>query len=62
MIGYVTFGSNDLPRVFAFYDALLAELGARRTFISETFAAWNVKRGPAIAVTKPHDFSFCIGN
>ena len=49
MIGYVTFGSNDLPRVFAFYDALLAELGARRTFDSETFVAWNVKRGPALA-------------
>ena len=55
MIGYVTLGSNDLPRAFAFYDALLTELGARRTFDSETFVAWSVKRGPAIAVTKPLD-------
>ena len=55
MIGYVTLGSNDLPRAFAFYDALLAELGARRTFDSENFVAWSVKRGPAIAITKPHN-------
>ena len=41
MIGYVTLGSNDLPRAFAFYDALLAELGATRTFDSEGFVAWS---------------------
>ncbi|MDT8449839.1 MAG: hypothetical protein RQ847_06655 [Wenzhouxiangellaceae bacterium] len=29
MIGYVTLGTNDLQRAAAFYDALLAELGAR---------------------------------
>jgi catechol 2,3-dioxygenase-like lactoylglutathione lyase family enzyme len=28
MIGYVTLGTNDLPRAAAFYDALLAEIGA----------------------------------
>ena len=27
MIGYVTLGTNDLPRACAFYDALLAEIG-----------------------------------
>ena len=30
MIGYVTLGTNDMPRAAAFYDALLAEVGARR--------------------------------
>jgi catechol 2,3-dioxygenase-like lactoylglutathione lyase family enzyme len=30
MIGYVTIGTNDLQRSAAFYDALLAELGAKR--------------------------------
>lgn len=30
MIGYVTLGTNDLPRAAAFYDALLAEIGASR--------------------------------
>ena len=26
MIGYVTLGTNDLPRATAFYDTLLAEI------------------------------------
>jgi hypothetical protein len=29
MIGYVTLGTNDMPRVATFYDALLGELGAK---------------------------------
>jgi catechol 2,3-dioxygenase-like lactoylglutathione lyase family enzyme len=33
MIGYVTLGTNDLPRAAAFYDALLAEVGARRLIV-----------------------------
>ena len=32
MIGYVTLGTNDLPRAAAFYDALLAEVGAKRVW------------------------------
>ena len=28
MIGYVTLGTNDLPRATAFYDTLLAEIGS----------------------------------
>ena len=28
MIGYAMLGTNDLPRALAFYDAVLAELGA----------------------------------
>ncbi len=30
MIGYVTIGSNDLDKACAFYDALLAEVGAKQ--------------------------------
>ncbi len=30
MIGYVVLGTNDLPRAKAFYDTLLAEMGAKR--------------------------------
>jgi catechol 2,3-dioxygenase-like lactoylglutathione lyase family enzyme len=30
MIGYVCVGTNDLPRSAAFYDALLAGMGAKR--------------------------------
>jgi len=30
MIGYVTLGTNDIKRSAAFYDKLLAEIGAKR--------------------------------
>lgn len=57
MIGYVTLGTNDLPRAAAFYDELLGLLGARR-FLEEpgTFIAWAVAPDkPAISVTRPFD-------
>ena len=46
MIGYVTLGTNDLPRAAAFYDALLAEIGARRLFDLERGIAWGVAMHP----------------
>jgi len=56
MIGYVTLGSNDIPRAAAFYDQLLALLGARRYMESETFVAWAVAPGkPALGITRPVD-------
>ena len=39
MIGYVTLGTNDLPRGAAFYDALLAEMGAKRLWDLGTMIA-----------------------
>lgn len=41
MIGYVTVGTNDLPRAVAFYDSLLKEIGAKRFMDSERFVAWS---------------------
>jgi len=56
MIGYVTLGTNDLPRAAAFYDALLAELGAGRFMEADTFVAWATgPDAPGIGVTKPFD-------
>lgn len=56
MIGYTTVGSNDLEKAVAFYDALLAEIGAGRFMESETFVAWAVAPDqPAFSVCKPHD-------
>lgn len=56
MIGYVTLGTNDLPRAAAFYDALLAEVGGKRFMEMDTFIAWM---GPSnmggIGLTKPFD-------
>lgn len=55
MIGYVTLGTNDLPRATAYYDALYQSIGVGRSMTEENyFVAWS----PAIdvagmAITKP---------
>lgn len=56
MLGYVTIGTNDFDRAARYYDALLAELGAKRTFEMETFLAWGNAPGAAmLAIVKPYD-------
>lgn len=56
MIGYVTVGTNDLPRAAKFYDAVAAEMGTGRMMDFETFIAWGTPGGAAgIAATKPFD-------
>jgi predicted enzyme related to lactoylglutathione lyase len=55
MIGYMTVGTNDFEKAVAFYDALLAELGATRMMESDTFVAWTSGDSPGVCVTKPHD-------
>ena len=64
MIGYVTFGTNDIQRAANFYDALLGELGASRFMEMETFIAWGVGPGqPMLSVIKPFDKSpATVGN
>ncbi len=56
MIGYVTLGTNDLPRAAKFYDELLGEIGAKRFMEDERFIAWSVSpSAPGIGLTKPFD-------
>lgn len=56
MIGYVTLGTNDIERAAAFYDALLAEIGAGRVMEGDSFIAWGTSpAAPALSVTKPFD-------
>jgi predicted lactoylglutathione lyase len=56
MIGYVTLGTNDLPRAAAFYDALLGEMGAKRMMENDQFIAWSVSDQQAgLGLTKPFD-------
>jgi catechol 2,3-dioxygenase-like lactoylglutathione lyase family enzyme len=56
MIGYVTLGTNDLPRAAKFYDALLGEIGAKRVMEADTFIAWGVAPdAPGLGITKPYD-------
>ncbi len=39
MIGYVTIGTNDIDRAAKFYDALLAEMGAKRAMEMDRLVA-----------------------
>ncbi|WP_209348901.1 VOC family protein [Pontixanthobacter sp. CEM42] len=56
MLGYVTLGTNDLPRAAAFYDAVAKEMGVGRMMEFDTFIAWgNAGGAPGIAATKPFD-------
>ncbi|MFQ3595482.1 MAG: VOC family protein [Sphingomonadaceae bacterium] len=56
MIGYVTLGTNDLPRAARFYDALAAEMGVPRMMESDSFIAWGSPGGGAgIGLTRPFD-------
>lgn len=56
MLGYVTLGTNDLPRAAAFYDALLAEIGARRSMETPRFIFWAVHpHQPMLGVILPFD-------
>ena len=41
MIGYVTIGTNNLEKAKAYYDALLAELGGKRTFNSDRMQGYG---------------------
>ncbi len=64
MIGYVTVGTNDLPRAAKFYDAIAAEMGTGRMMEFDSFIAWGTPGGSAgIAATAPFDGSpATVGN
>ncbi len=56
MIGYVTLGTNDMNKAAKFYDALLAELGAKRVMEGDTFIAWGASmETPGLGIIKPFD-------
>ena len=55
MIGYVTVGSNDLERAKGFFDAVLAELGGKRSFGFDRMQGYSAGAGPAMAVCLPYD-------
>ena len=56
MIGYVTLGTDDLPRAAAFYDALLAEIGAKRLWDFGRGISWEVAEDkPSLGIMKPFD-------
>jgi catechol 2,3-dioxygenase-like lactoylglutathione lyase family enzyme len=56
MIGYVTLGTNKFDEAAKFYDALLAEVGAKRFMESDQFIAWSVSpTQPSLGIIRPHN-------
>lgn len=56
MIGYVTLGTSNLARALAFYDALLADIGARRLWETPRGAAYGSSpQAPGLAILTPFD-------
>ncbi len=56
MLGYTTLGSNDLPRARAFYNAVLAPLGATLLYENEREIYWGTDAAsPKFAVVSPFD-------
>ncbi len=55
MIGYVTLGTNNLPRAVEYYDALFQSIGVGRFMEQENyFVAWApAPEAPSLAVTIP---------
>jgi catechol 2,3-dioxygenase-like lactoylglutathione lyase family enzyme len=57
MIGYITLGTNDLPRAAVFFDALFGSLGISRFMeVKDRFIAWaKAPDQPAVAIGNPFD-------
>lgn len=56
MIGYVTIGTSDMERSLKFYDALLAEVGAKQLFGQDRIKFYGTGPGaPMLAVCIPYD-------
>lgn len=55
MLAYTTLGTKDLARAAAFYDAVLAEVGAKRMMEEpDYFIAWDAGNGGAgLGITYP---------
>lgn len=55
MLAYTTLGTKDLARAAAFYDAVLAEIGAKRMMEEpDYFIAWDTGNGGAgLGITYP---------
>lgn len=55
MIGYVTLGTNKFEEAAAYYDALLAEVGAKRAMeMDNRFIAWgNNPNAPMLGIIRP---------
>ena len=65
MIGYVTLGTNDLPRAVKYYDALFDSIGVARSMEEDNhYVVWApAPDAPAISVVVPFNKeSATVGN
>lgn len=60
MIAYTVFGSNDLAKATAFYDALLGEIGGKRAVeIPRVVLYAGPDGGPFFGIAEPVDGAAC---
>ena len=56
MTGYATVGTNDLERAVAYYDALMAVVGASRILEYDRIVVWSDAPGGAMfGICRPYD-------
>ena len=56
MVGYTTIGTNDFAKAVAFYDALLAPLGAKQLLSDDRSVVFGKDAsGGMLMVCKPYD-------
>lgn len=55
MVGYVTLGTRDLERAEAFYEPLLADLGAECLVKNERMRFYGKPEQPMLAICLPFD-------
>lgn len=56
MLAYTTLGTSDLDRAIAFYDVLLAEIGAKQLFGMDRIKFYGTStKAPMLAVCLPYD-------
>ncbi len=55
MLGYVTIGTKDMERASAFYDALLAEVGATALMDLGRIKFYGTGEGTMLAICIPFD-------
>jgi catechol 2,3-dioxygenase-like lactoylglutathione lyase family enzyme len=55
MLGYVTIGVKDMDKAVAFYDALLAELGAKQLMGMDRIKFYGTGEGAMLAICIPYD-------
>ena len=56
MLAYVTLGTNNKDKAFAFYDAVLGEMGAKRVFANDRLQFYGVAMGqPMLAIGDAYD-------